>query len=106
MDNLLKKAEDLLNEKEYDEALSYYNEVLKIDVTNVDGLAGRAAVYIETSEHTSAQQDAQNVLIQDPENIQVGSCFSCVSPCHPIHSSQQSSIYPNTYLIILLSVTS
>ena len=71
MEELLRKAEDLLNEKEYDEALSYYNDVLLTDENNIDGLAGRAAVYIETGKHTPAQQDARNVLYHDPDNIQV-----------------------------------
>ncbi|KAK2184691.1 hypothetical protein NP493_256g01011 [Ridgeia piscesae] len=62
VEDLLKKAEELLNNKDYDEALSYYNEVLSVDGINVDGLAGRAAVYIETGEHSPAQQDAHDVL--------------------------------------------
>ena len=77
MKNLLEYGEKAFRLKAFADALHCYNEALDIDENNVDSLAGRAAVYIETHKFVLAQQDADRLLALDPNFTQVLDCFSC-----------------------------
>ncbi|KAK6195644.1 hypothetical protein SNE40_001029 [Patella caerulea] len=57
--------------KEFDEAVSLYNEALEIDSKNASVLAARAFAYMEIKNYAGALQDAESALAIEPENSEV-----------------------------------
>lgn len=59
----------LLDQEDYDEAISAYEEALHLKPGFVDALCGRGRAYYEISEYDSALTDFNRALLKEPDNI-------------------------------------
>jgi tetratricopeptide (TPR) repeat protein len=69
IDTLVEKADQLIDEDRYDEAIQYYDKALKLNPNYVDVLNNKALVLSDLGRHEEAIQYLDKVLEIDPNNV-------------------------------------
>jgi len=66
LEEYLEQAEELFEEESYQEAISYYDQVLEIDSTNNDAFLGKALALESLGRDEESLSNLEQITIQDP----------------------------------------
>jgi len=69
IDELINKGVQLFNSEQYEEALSYLNEVLEKDPDNLQALNAKGAVFVKIERYEEALTYFDKILEMDPSNV-------------------------------------
>jgi len=69
IDRLIEKADQLIYENKYEEAITYYDKVLEIDPKDIDALNNKGDALYDLDRYNEAIQYYDKVLEIDPKDI-------------------------------------
>jgi len=71
LDEFLEQAEELFEEENYEEAISYYDKALAIDSTNVEALFGKSLVLESLGEEEESFSNLEKISIPEPPEVEL-----------------------------------
>jgi len=72
IEEFLEQAEELLEEENYEEAISYYDKALAIDSTNAEALFGKSLVLESLGEEEESFSNLEKISIPEPPEVELG----------------------------------